>query len=134
MTGSLDANVVLRLLLNDVAEQHVAAVSLLHAHGPLHIADIALVETVFVLGRAYGLSREQQREAIQGLVNLPEIIASALLFERALGLYVLHPQLSFEDCYLVTSAHMSPHRPLWTFDRKLAGQTDARLLVIEGDQ
>ena len=112
MTGSLDANVVLRLLLNDVAQQHAAAVSLLQPGGPFFVADIALVETMFVLGSAYGLDRTQQREAIRGLVNLPQIVADRVLFERALGLYVLHPKLSFEDCYLVTSAQKARHEPL----------------------
>ncbi|SEN29850.1 PIN domain-containing protein [Cryobacterium luteum] len=129
MSASLDANVVLRLLLNDVPKQHDAAVALLQAGGTFVVSDIALVETVFVLGRAYGLTREQQREAIHGLVILPQIVANASLFDRALALYVKHPKLSFEDCYLVTSADMTANQPLYTFDRKLASQTDAHLLV-----
>ena len=129
MSASLDANVVLRLLLNDVPEQHDAAVALLQSGGTFVISDIALVETVFVLGRAYGLNREQQREAIQGLVNLPQIVANAALFDRAMALFVGHPKLSFEDCYLVTSADLTSNQPLYTFDRKLASQTDAHLLA-----
>ena len=127
----MDANVVLRLLLNDVPEQHAAAVALLHTGGTFVVSDIALVETVFVLGHAYGLNREQQREAIQGLVNLPQIVANAALFDRALALFVRHPKLSLEDCYLVTSADLTQNQPLYTFDRKLAGQTDARLLTTD---
>ncbi|TFB73208.1 type II toxin-antitoxin system VapC family toxin [Cryobacterium glaciale] len=129
MSASLDANVVLRLLLNDVPEQHDAAVALLQAGGTFVVSDIALVETAFVLGRAYGLTREQQREAIQGLIYLPQIIAKASLFDRALTLYVQNAKLSFEDCYLVTSADMTSNQPLYTFDRKLASQRDARLLT-----
>ncbi|TFD51105.1 type II toxin-antitoxin system VapC family toxin [Cryobacterium sp. Hh7] len=129
MSASSDANIVLRLLLNDVPEQHVATVSLLQAGGSFVVSDIALVETEFVLGRAYGLNREQQREAIQGLVNLPQIVANAALFDRALALFVGHPKLSFEHCCLVTSAELTSNQPLYTFDRKLAGQTDARLLA-----
>ncbi len=110
-------------------EQHDAAVVLLQTGGTFFVSDIALVETVFVLGRAYGLNREQQREAIHGLVNLPQILANASLFDRALTLYVAHSKLSFEDCYLVTSAEMTSNQPLYTFDRKLASQTDARLLA-----
>ena len=128
MSASLDANVVLRLLLNDVPEQHDAAVVLLQTGGTFFVSDIALVEAVFVLGRAYGLTREQQQEAIGGFVNLAQIVANASLFDRALTLYVARPKLSFEDCYLVTSADLTSNQPLYTFDRKLASQTDARLL------
>ena len=131
MSASLDANVVLRLLLNDVPEQHDAAVVLLQTGGTFFVSDIALVETVFVLGRAYGLNREQQSEAIAGFVNLPQIVANASLFDRALTLYVGHPKLSFEDCYLVTAADVTSNQPLYTFDRKLASQTDARLLATD---
>ncbi|MFC5931256.1 PIN domain-containing protein [Cryobacterium melibiosiphilum] len=128
MTGSLDANVVLRLLLNDVPDQHAAAVSLLLTGGPFFVSDIAVIETVFVLGRAYGLTRDQQRDSIHSLMILPQIVANVLLHDRALSLYVAHPKLSFEDCCLVTAADLTSHQPLWTFDRKLASQTDAQLL------
>lgn len=131
MTGSLDANVVLRLLLNDVPEQHSLAVALLQAESPLHVSDIALVETIFVLGRAYRLDREQQREAILGLMSLPQIIANTEHLERALDVYVVHPKLSFEDCYLVTDSERLNQQPLWTFDRKLASQTSAQLIESE---
>ena len=43
--------------------------------------------------------------------------------------FSLHPKLSFEDCYLATSAELSDAKPLWTFDRKLANQALAAKLV-----
>ncbi|WP_051478384.1 PIN domain-containing protein [Arthrobacter sp. H5] len=126
--GSLDANILLRLLLRDVPKQHDAAKALLNSGGPFHISDTALIEVIFVLGRAYGLSRAQQWEAIGGLLNQPQIGGNADLFSAAFDLYVNHPKLSFEDCYLVTDAEATDTSLLWTFDRNLAQQTSARLL------
>lgn len=127
-SGSLDANVLLRLLLDDVPHQHAAAVNLLADGSRFAVSDTALIEVNFVLGRAYGLTRDQQQEAIVGLLQQPQIIGSIDVFSAALELYCAHPKLSFEDCYLVSTAQTNGDEPLWTFDRKLATQTRARLL------
>ncbi|WP_308466429.1 PIN domain-containing protein [Rathayibacter soli] len=126
--GSLDANVVLRLLLNDVPKQHAQAVALINSGGSFAISDTALIETNFVLGRAYGLTRAQQREAIVGILLQPSIRGNLECFANAFELYVEHPALSFEDCYLVVAADAGGNSPLWTFDKKLANQSTARLL------
>ena len=128
-TGSVDANVVLRLLLGDIPEQHETALALFRGRGPLTISDVALIETIFVLGRAYGLTRAQQSEAVLGLLRQPGIVGNVELFEGAFGSYLQHPKLSFEDCYLVSMADRTGNGPLWTFDKKLANQTEARLLT-----
>jgi predicted nucleic acid-binding protein len=130
LAGSLDANVVLRLLLNDVPDQHAAAVGLLEAaEAPFAVSDVAVVEVVFALCRYYEFSRAAAAEAIEGLMSLAEIECNRDLFERALLLFVDHPKLSFEDCCLATYAELSNAQPLWTFDRKLATQADSAHLV-----
>jgi predicted nucleic acid-binding protein len=126
--GYLDANVILRLLLNDVPAHHAAAIALLATGDSFAVSDTAMIETTFVLGRAYHLTREQQREAIVGMLGQPKISGSLELFETAFELYLAHPKLSFEDCYLVSVAGRTGAVPLWTFDKKLAHQTGARLV------
>lgn len=130
-SGSVDANILLRLLLNDVPDQHEMALLLLRDGNQLVVSDTAFIETIFVLGRAYGLTREQQSEAVLGLLHQPAIGGNKALFELAFDDYVKHPKLSFEDCYLVAAAHISGNAPLWTFDKKLASQTDARSLTAD---
>lgn len=129
VAGSLDANVVLRLLLDDIPEQHAAALALFRRGGSLAVSDVALIETIFVLGRAYELTRAQQAEAVLGLLRQPQVVGDLEHFEFAFDAFLHHPKLSFEDCYLVTETHRSSRGPLWTFDKKLAGQTEARLLT-----
>ncbi len=130
ITGSLDTNVLLRLVVNDVPEQHEASKALFRrTTGRLLVSDAALIEMVFALGRYYLLSRTQIREAVIGLMAQPKIHASGALFKDALALFVKHPKLSFEDCYLAVSAQATDALPLWTFDEKLAKQTSQAKLV-----
>lgn len=128
--GSLDTNALLRLLLNDVSEQHEAVKRLLRkTTGQLAVADTAIIELVFVLERYYGFSRQQVTEAITGLMSLREINCNRTLFEKALLAYVSHPALSFEDCCLSVYATLNEAEPLWTFDKKLANQVDSTKLI-----
>lgn len=132
--GSLDANILLRLLLNDVPNQHDAVVKLLRSvTGQLAVSDTAIIEVVFVLcGKTYNFTREQTLEAIGGLMKLKEINCNRTLFEKALPLFVKYPGLSFEDCCLATYAQLNDAVPLWTFDKKLAKQApDVELISLE---
>ncbi len=124
--GSLDANVLLRLLLNDVPAQHDAAVNLIR-RGEFRVSDIATAEVVFVLDRHYGLSRAQIRKALGRLLRQPPIRATPEAL-AALPTFDTSPKLSFEDCLLVEHAERDHAQPLWTFDRKLASQTAAQLV------
>lgn len=128
--GSLDTNVVLRLLINDIPQQHQAAKALLtKSRRQLAVADIVIAELAFVLERYYKFSRTQVQEAIVGLTQLPQLNCNRTLFERALPIYVQHPALSFEDCCLSVYATLNDAEPLWTFDKKLATQTKGSQLV-----
>ena len=132
LSGSLDTNAILRLLINDIPSQHEAVkVLLTKASGQLAVADIAIIELVFVLERHYGFSRQQANEAVIGLMQLKEINCNRTLFEKALPIYLNHPALSFEDCCLSTYAMLDEATPLWTLDKKLATQTmSAQLIVV----
>jgi predicted nucleic-acid-binding protein len=128
-TGSLDANVLLRLLLNDIPDQHAAAARLLEAGSQLAVADTAVIEIAFVLERHYRLTRPQISEAVEGLISLIEINCNRSLFTKALPLFVKCRGLSFEDCCLATYAELNDATPLWTFDQRLANQAPSARLV-----
>lgn len=130
--GSLDTNAILRLLINDIPEQHNAVRILLSkTRSQFAIADTAIIELVFVLERHYGFSRHQIHEAVGGLMQLKEINCNRILFEKALPVYANHSALSFEDCCLSTYATLNSAEPLWTFDKKLANHAvNAKLIVV----
>lgn len=129
-SGSLAANAVLRLLLNDVPDQHAAAVALVEqAEAPFVVPELAIVEVIFALCRHYEFSRSAAAEAIEGLMSLTQITCDRVMVRRALQLFTEHPKLSFEDCCLATQVELSEAVPLWTFDKKLAGQAPSARLV-----
>lgn len=128
--GSLDANVVLRLLLNDIPKQHEVARKLQEqTHSQFAVADTIIIEIVFALDRYYQFSRPQVAEAVDGFMKLKEINCNRTLFEGALPLYVGCSGLSFEDCCLTIYAQLNDAEPLWTFDKKLADQAPNAKLV-----
>ena len=121
---------LLRLILNDVADQHRAVEDLFQASsGQFAVSDVAIIEVVFVLARNYGLTRPDIAEVITGLISLPQINCNRSLFERALPIFTKNPSLSFEDCCLSIYAQLNDAEPLWTFDKKLADQISNSKLV-----
>jgi predicted nucleic-acid-binding protein len=129
--GSLDATVLLRLVLDDLPAQHQAAAALLEtSQHPFAVADTALIELVFVLENYYQFSRPAIQETVELLLSLPSIAADQQLFTVVLPLFVTQKALSFEDCYLRAYALVQDAKPLWTFDKKLSKQgTGIQLLV-----
>jgi predicted nucleic-acid-binding protein len=128
--GSLDTNVLLRLLLNDIPEQRSSVKRLLgQTNNQFVVADTAVIELVFVLYKYYGFNRLQITEVIDGLMSLKEINCNRGLFIAALPLFVSHASLSFEDCCLAVYAQLNDAEPLWTFDKKLASHAESAKLI-----
>jgi len=128
--GSLDANVILRILVADIPSQYATAKKLIEsAEGQFAVSDTALIEVVFVLHKAYGLKRQEVKEAIEGVMSLRQINCNRTLFDNALLLYVTVPSLSFEDCAIATYAKLNSALPLYTFDKKLAKNTPGSKLL-----
>jgi predicted nucleic-acid-binding protein len=131
--GSLDANVLLRLMLNDIPEQHDAAVSLLESSRyQFAVADMALIEFVFALEKHYQFKRSAIQETVEALLSLPVINANRALMETVLPLYVKMGGMTFEDCCLQVYADLNNALPLWTFDRKLADRAPAAKQITIG--
>lgn len=120
--ASLDTNVMLRLMLKDVPEQHERAKTLVSGTARLVVHDVALVEYVYVLEDYYGLTRPQVADMVRGVMSIPNLECSADLVTRVLTSWLARPKLSFEDCYLAERSVTDSTTPLWTFDKKLARQ------------
>ena len=131
MNGSLDTNVVLRYILQDVPEQFRAARQLFSsATGPFLLTDTALTEIAFVMEREYGIDRVQIAALLDRVMRLSVIVCNRSFFVDALELFVAHPALSMEDCCLAVQAKDGDAVPLYTFDKKLTRHVPyAKLLV-----
>ncbi len=112
--SSLDANIVLRVLLNDVPDHADRAAKLLD-RSPCYLTDVVIVECVFVLEKAYKLDRDFITASLSSLFELNTLEYNEALITEAFDLYGSLPTLSFADCYSVAEAMLRGNR-LITFD------------------
>ena len=118
---TLDTNVILRWMLDDVPAQTEASDRVFGSAADLWVPDVALVEAVFVMERVVGLSRPTICSAIEALVGRHNI-----RMDRGTWSAVLErlPKLSLTDIYLAVQASAEGAAPLLTFDKKLARQME----------
>lgn len=133
VSGSLDANVLLRLILRDIPKLSDDALRLIEKGQRFHVADIAVMETAFALERYYNMPRSEIAEVIQILANDSKLILNRNLFEKAVVDYARFPKLSFEDCCLATYATLNNALPLWTFDQKLSKQLSGAAKLLSAN-
>ncbi len=114
---SLDSNVVLRLILNDVPEQSAKAAEFV-SHSPCYVTDAVVAECVFVLEKVYKLDRKFVKNFMAILFELNTVTFSETLINEAFDLYVALGSLSFIDCYSVAEATQNANQ-LITFDRAI---------------
>jgi predicted nucleic acid-binding protein len=123
---SVDANILLRLTLGDIPEQHDLARRLIgRPASPLAVHPVVLMEFVHALTSHYHATREQTALAVRDLLALDNLQADKATAAAALDWWVDHPKLSFEDCHIAFDAVTTGATPLWTFDQKLARQHPA---------
>lgn len=127
---SLDTNIILRMILQDVPEQCLKVVDLMMRHGVVYrVEPLAITEAVFTLQKSYCWPRSSIVAAMQEF--LQEFVGeyNHELFERVFPMYLDCPKLSFNDCCLAAYAALNEAEPLWTFDRALAKQSGVAKLL-----
>ena len=129
---AIDTNVLVRLFINDDAEQAQKAQSLFDDHADedesLWIADIVLIELVWALDRSYGRSREEICNALRALTgNATVCVESPESIGPAIALYAKGPA-GFADCLLAIKARQAGCDALRSFDRKMRGLPGVKLL------
>lgn len=126
---TLDTNVILRIMFGDVPEQAEKARALLRRKGfEYEVPDLAVTEAVYVM-ETLGLRRGEVVADLCGFFKYMNIKVNLKLFEKVFPMYLEHPKLSFNDCYLAVYAELNEVEPLWTFDRVLAKQSGTAKLV-----
>ncbi|TAH35695.1 type II toxin-antitoxin system VapC family toxin [Candidatus Saccharibacteria bacterium] len=128
---SIDTNVILALLLSERETERAAVLKRLARHEQAAIADLAITETVYVLEKSIGTSRDMVARMLHSLLANQYLHFNRALFERVIPYYLEHPAVSFNDCCLAVYAKLNGTTPLLTFDRKLARQIPHVELVTE---
>jgi predicted nucleic-acid-binding protein len=127
----LDTNVLVRYIMQDDAKQAALASRLVESltDGAGFIPLIVIAELSWVLSSAYGLSREQLAEALEGVlrskewvVEKPDIVWQAVrLFQSG--------SADFADCLIFRSAAAAGCEKTMTFDRDAAKSGGMTLLT-----
>ena len=127
---SLDTNCLLRWLLGDEPEHTAIITNIINSEENLVIADVALIEMIFVLEKIKKISRETIEKAVLAIFEKDNILCNRVLFIKTLSVYTSHPKLSFVDCYLEVLATSTGTAPLLTFDKKMGKQLSGTKLLL----
>ncbi len=113
----VDANIILRYILDDHPELSTAAAAILEQQTVTLPIEVAC-EVVFVLQKVYAVDREEIRQQLGNLLieNLVEMEKSAV-FLKALECYS-KSKFDFVDC-LLWAYHTVDQQTIFTFDNKL---------------
>lgn len=113
----IDANIVLRYLLDDHAELSQRAADILEQQQVTLPMEVAC-EVVYVLQKVYSVSRDDIADQLTRLVQEELIFMDkSAVFLKALDCY-RHNTLDFVDC-LLWGYHHDEQEEIFTFDKKL---------------
>ncbi|MCQ8184410.1 PIN domain-containing protein [Parvularcula maris] len=128
----IDTNVLVRFLVQDDERQSEAASRFMEGLSSDRrgfLSSVVLVETSWVLERAYGASREDIASALQGLLAAREIvIESPSVVRAALRLFSSSRSVQFADAMIVETAKAAGADSVVTFDRKASREAAMTLL------
>lgn len=125
---SIDTNVALRWLLDDVPEQTERATALLRSGTRFSIDDATMIEVVYVLEKVLRISRTSVASAVRTLMAEASLAPDRAHWTTTIALYEQHPKLSIADIHLAQRAR-ERNDTLFTFDQKLANQLPTAQLV-----
>ena len=127
----LDTNVLVRYFVQDdpVQAKHATAlIESLTASNPGYVTQVALVEVVWVLGRAYDADRATITQVLETLLRTKELVVEvAETVWKALRLYA-GSSADFADCLIERACHEAQCEYTATFDRKAAKGVGMRLV------
>ncbi|NIE68221.1 type II toxin-antitoxin system VapC family toxin [Burkholderia sp. Ax-1719] len=127
----LDTNVLVRYFAQDDPVQSRKATALIEsltAEQPGYITQVALIETVWVLARAYDLGREEIVHVIETVLRARELIVEvAETVWKAVRVYA-GSSADFADCLIERSCHDAQCEYTATFDTKAAKTASMKLI------
>lgn len=121
---TVDANVILRHLLNDHDDHSPRASALFlqvrQGEQLVFCPDTAILEAVYILHRLGGAPRERTVAALLMLVGLPSFrMDHKTAVVEALEFWVSQTPLDYADCYHLALTRKMGMTGIYTFDRKM---------------
>lgn len=129
---AIDTNVLVRMLVDDPdsQEQCEQARDLIANHSDAWVCRIVLIESVWVLERAYDFTKEQIILVLETLMQHPNIhLEDAENLNNALTIFSAS-NAGFADCLILTDVQRK-RLVLHTFDKKLSKLHGAKRVGME---
>lgn len=114
----LDANIVLRFLVEDSEAVLFRTRRLLSSKEKFLLTDVTVAEIVWVLLSYYRQPKETIVEKLLGLLDLPSITAGKSLLTRSLLIFREY-RLDYIDAYLAALTQEEGYSGIVSFDRSL---------------
>jgi len=118
MATILDANIIIRFLVNDEKEKANAVEQLLQSDKILILSDVTISEIIWVLSSYYEEKKTDIIEKITALAHLPSIKCNKKTILTALVLFKKH-SIDWADAYLAAYAEESGLQEIYSYDRDL---------------
>ncbi|HIE4197005.1 MULTISPECIES: PIN domain-containing protein [Burkholderia] len=123
----LDTNVLVRYFAQDDEIQSKKATALMESLSPErpgYVSQVALIEVVWVLGRCYGVEREQMKDIVESMIGTRELVVESADTVRKALRVLASSKADFADCLIERSGHVAECEYTATFDvsaSKVAG-------------
>ena len=128
----VDANVVLRYILDDHPELSSRAAEIIESHETVLPMEIAC-EVVYVLQKVYQVPKEQIQAKLYGLLNEHLVLVEKPeVLKQALSIYWLK-NLDFVDA-LLWAYHVVNQQRVFTFDNQLLKCLELKSLELHGNE
>jgi len=125
----IDANIILRFLLNDNPKLSDLATKIIEEHNVTILIEV-LAEVVYVLHGLYKVPRQEITNIILELGNIENITFSErVIAECALKIFGSE-NMDFIDCVLL-AFHLSYDEDVFTFDKKIRSKLSRNLVKME---
>jgi predicted nucleic-acid-binding protein len=130
--NGIDTNVFVRIFVDDGSREHVAAAHLARGGTTFFVSTIVVVETAWVLKKAYRFSKQQLVTLLARALDAPLFeFEDRKLVELALKAFQ-KGKADFSDHIVVAASARAQAIPLLTFDANLAKEDDVKLVSPRG--
>jgi predicted nucleic-acid-binding protein len=129
---AIDTNVLVRVLINEPTAQAqcLLARDLISKHKQVWISQLVLIETVWVLSKAYQFEKQDIILVLEKLIQHPHIyLENEQNLHNTLTLFSAS-NVGFADC-LILNQSQTKNLILYTFDRKLSRLHGAKQVIAD---
>jgi predicted nucleic acid-binding protein len=118
MEKVLDANIIIRFLIDDDKEKADAIEKLLRSDQILILTDVTISEIIWVLSSYYKEIKKEIVKKITALINLPSIKCNKKLIVTALSFFEKY-NIDWIDAYLAAYTKENDLKEIYSYDLDL---------------